>query len=87
MNEADGARTDVTSFFNTTTLKINVMYWADKVTSDTNIELLLHDFDGTVYTDQIPTEDGYIGLQDKFTEVTFNGKTVTVPEVPKTCIS
>ena len=80
MNEADGARTDVTSFFNTTTLKINVMYWADKVTSDTNIELLLHDFDGTVYTDQIPTEDGYIGLHDKFTEVTFNGKTVTVPE-------
>lgn len=81
MNEADGARTDVTSFFaDATSLKLNFTYWGEGKGENTNLELVLHDFDGTVYTDQIPTEDGYIGLQGKFTEVTFNGKTVTVPD-------
>ena len=81
MNEADGARTDVTAFFaNATSLKLNFTYWGEGKSADTNLELVLQDFDGTVYTCERIDEDAcYVKTESALPEVTFNGKTVTVP--------
>lgn len=74
-------KADVAAFFNNaTTLKINITYWVDNATSDTNLEAIFHDIDGTVLTnEQIKDDDCFIKLSEKLTDVTFNGKTVKVP--------
>lgn len=79
-------KVDVAAFFNdASTLKINITYWVDNASSDTNLEAIIHDIDGTVLTtEQINEDDCFITLEEKLVDVTFNGKTVKVPSAKGT---
>lgn len=72
---------NVADFFaNATTLKINVMYWASAATSDTNLEMIVKNIDGTTLTkEQVVPVDGYILPESTPKAATFNGYTYTIP--------
>ena len=72
---------NVAAFFtDAKTIQVNFTYWAENLTADTNFEVILHDFDGTVYTNEVINEnDCYLNTIGSVPEVTFNGKTVSVP--------
>lgn len=72
---------NVAAFFkDAKTIQINFTYWANNLTTDTNLEVILHDFDGTVYTNEVIDENNcYLNTIGSVPEVTFNGKTVSLP--------